>query len=158
MTDTIVHEQPVWRDRANFTIAARMVDTRSEPRWRWEQLWARQTGDNKFEICCIPFFVYDLALGDEVETEDTITKKYILSKVIAPSDRYTFRAWFTAPAAREKTIEEIRGLGCLIEERWPGSKLVAIDAANGEDAQAVADLLHTKEQLGLLKYETGRTR
>ena len=158
MTDTIVHEHPVWRERANFIIAARMVDTRPEPRWYWEQLWARQTAANRFEICCIPFFVYDLALGDEVETEDTVTKKYVLSKVVAPSGRYPFRAWFSAPAAREKTIEEIRGVGGLIEERWPGSKLVAIDAANHEEAQAVADLLHEKQQLGLLTYETGRTK
>jgi hypothetical protein len=36
---------------------------------RDEQLWARQVGDRRFEICCIPFFVYDMALGDVVETD-----------------------------------------------------------------------------------------
>jgi hypothetical protein len=34
-----------------------------------EQLWARQVGDRHFELCCIPYFVYDLALGDVVEID-----------------------------------------------------------------------------------------
>jgi len=49
-------------------------------------------------------------------------------------------------------------LGYLIEERWPGSRLIALDAADHEKAKALADLLHDKELQGLLKYETGRTQ
>ena len=156
MTDTVVHHQPVWRERATFIIAARLDESGSEQRWRWEQLWARQIGDNRFEVCCIPFFVYDLALADEVETTDLDGKEYVVSSVLNQSGRFTFRAWFSPNVPRDVIIEEITSLGYLIEERWPGSRLIAIDAADYEKAQALADLLHLKELSGVLKYETGR--
>jgi hypothetical protein len=41
-------------------------------------LWARQVGDRRFEICCIPFFLYDVALGDVVETDEN----YSLVRVV----------------------------------------------------------------------------
>ncbi len=157
MTDTVVHQQPVWRERANFIIAARLEQSSPDERWRWEQLWARQTGDNRFEVCCIPFFVYDLALADEVETHELEVKQFIVRNVLNPSGRFTFRAWFSPKGLRDQIIEEITGLGYLFEERWPGSRLITIDAADQIKAQDLADLLHDKQQQGLLRYETGRT-
>lgn len=82
-----VHQEPVWRDRSNFVIAAAVPgggDTETE------QLWGRQIDERRFEICCIPFFVYDLALGDVVETDGD----YIVERVVEPSGRYVFRVWF----------------------------------------------------------------
>lgn len=35
----------------------------------YEQLWTKRVGEDRFEICCIPFFVYDLALGDVVRAD-----------------------------------------------------------------------------------------
>jgi hypothetical protein len=35
----------------------------------YEQLWAKRVGEDRFEVCCIPFFVYDLALGDVVRAD-----------------------------------------------------------------------------------------
>lgn len=35
---------------------------------RFEQLFAKQIGDDRFEICCTPFFLFDVALGDIVVT------------------------------------------------------------------------------------------
>src|SRR5947209_2116831 len=68
-----VHSEPVWRDRSNFIIAAEVLgggDTRTE------QLWARQVDEHRFEVCCIPFFVYDVALGDVVVTSPKGDRKY----------------------------------------------------------------------------------
>ena len=156
MTDTVVHHQPVWRERANFIIAARLEQSSPDQRWNWEQLWARQIGENRFEVCCIPFFAYDLNLADEVETTN-VEKKYVVNTVLKESGRFTFRAWFSPKAAREELIAELTGLGYLLEERWQGSRLIAIDAADKEKAQGLADLLHDKQRQGLLNYETGRT-
>ena len=64
--EVAIHLNPAWRDRANF-IAFVSIEL-DEPGERWEQLWARQIANNLFEICCIPFFAYDLALGDQVDT------------------------------------------------------------------------------------------
>jgi len=35
----------------------------------FEQLWSKQLDQNLFEICCVPFFAYDLALGDVVRAD-----------------------------------------------------------------------------------------
>lgn len=35
----------------------------------YEQLWTKRVGDDRFEVSCILFFVYDLALGDIVRAD-----------------------------------------------------------------------------------------
>ena len=62
---TAIHLEPAWRARANFIIAAEIGGTALRP--EREQLWARQTDEFCFELCCIPFFVYDLALAMKYE-------------------------------------------------------------------------------------------
>ena len=54
-----------------------------------EQLWTRKIDAFRFEICCIPFFIYNLSLGDEVDTDDNFTVK----NIARPSGQYTFRVW-----------------------------------------------------------------
>ena len=49
-TDVITHANPVWRERANFIIAAGISDPPPDTLRRWEQLWARQIGEHRFEI------------------------------------------------------------------------------------------------------------
>lgn len=57
--DFVVHEQPVWRDRSNFIIHAELVvDAHIR---RYGQLFVRQMSEDHFEVCCIPFFIYDIA-------------------------------------------------------------------------------------------------
>jgi len=151
--DVAVHLSPVRRDRANFIIRASIEEANS-PR-RFEQLWVRQLRQTRFEICCIPFFVYDLALGDEVETD---SEEFLIDCVIQPSGGYTFRAWFgdsSDAGARDEVIATLRRLGSEFE--WYSPNLLAIDAADEGRAQAVADLLQEREQHGRLAFETGRT-
>ena len=45
---------------------------------RFEQLWARQESADLFEICCIPFFVHKLALGDVVRTDTEGENAYVI--------------------------------------------------------------------------------
>jgi hypothetical protein len=52
------HLAPVWRERADFILGAIVEDGISE------QLWARKVDDLQFEVCCIPFWVYNISLGD----------------------------------------------------------------------------------------------
>ncbi len=152
----ITHENPAWRERANFIIAARINAEEVHARWKWEQLWAGQISENHFEICCIPFYVHDLALGDVVETGLEGEERYVIQRVIKQSGHYTFRVWFINPDAREAVSEEIARLGGLMEWRWSASNFLAIDASTDALAQAIADLLSEREQSGHLEYETGR--
>jgi hypothetical protein len=142
-----VHLAPVWRDRANFVIGAPLP----EP-GRAEQLWTRQVGDQRFEICCIPFFLFDVALGDIVETD----AGYDLVRVVEPSGRFVFRVWFGGSFhPREAVAEELSELGALLE--WSSANLLAVDAADADHAQVIADYLAEQQRAGRLMYETGRS-
>ncbi len=157
-TNLIAHENPVWRDRANFIIIARIDLEPTVVQGRWEQLWTQQITDNRFILCCIPFFIYDLALGDEVETSPQGKNSYVMQRVVNPSGHYTFRVWFHDPGVRGEVARELDRQGCLVEWRSISGNLLAIDAASDSQAQEVADLLWHREQSGCLTYETGRTK
>lgn len=61
------HPNPVHRPRQSVMLRAAVDDV--GPGESFEQLWTRRVGDDLFEICCIPFFAYDLALGDVVRAD-----------------------------------------------------------------------------------------
>lgn len=142
-----LHPEPVWRDRSNFIIGAPLPEE-----GRAEQLWARQVGDRRFEICCIPFFVHDVALGDVVETD----ANFDLVRVVERSGRYVFRVWFGESfRPREEIAERLAALGALLE--WSSLNLLAVDAADESHAQVIADFLTEQERGGHLMFETGRS-
>ncbi len=143
-----VHQEPVWRDRSNFIIAAPIRDGGEI---KTEQLWARRD-ESHFEICCIPFFVYDLALGDVVETD----ADFLVQRVIRRSGRYVFRVWFGESFhPREEIAAKLKARGALIE--WSSRNLLAVDTVDEEHAQGVADFLAEHHNAGHLIYETGRS-
>lgn len=146
-----VHENPIWRERSDFIIVAYLgsKDGNNE----WEQLWVLRLDDRNFSLCCIPFFVYDLSLGDEVETDEN----YVVQRVLKTSDQYTFRIWFGGSAyatIRNEVLQEIKRLSIWFE--WSSNNLLAI-SVNADRAQNVANYLHAQQNTGKLIYETGRT-
>jgi len=150
----VVHEAPVWRERSNFVINAELRE-QDRPK-RFEQLFVRQISDDRFEVCCIPFFLYDIALGDIVRTEPRGGRKFVVADVAESSGRYVFRVWFGGSFQPRDEIErELRALGSLTE--WSSRNLLAVDAADREHAQLVADFLAEREKAGQLLYETGRS-
>lgn len=95
---TFQHLNPLWREKADFIIAASVqpLNMLSDEKVR-EQLWARKISHTKFELCCIPFYAYGLALGDEVVTNDD----YMVVDVSKKSGNTTIRIWFTDPISSE---------------------------------------------------------
>jgi len=154
-TDIAIHACPVWRERANFILMARLTGGKLEG--RFEQLWARQTGPHTFEICCIPFFVYDVNLGDEVEAAVDSENRWVIQGITRTSGHFTFRAWFKGATelARNGVVKDLNQRGCLLE--WHSNNLLGIDATSKSVAQVVANLLAEHEQAGRLQYEAGRT-
>jgi hypothetical protein len=152
------HADPVWRDRSDFLIAADISayssDVGAPDR---EQIWARRLDASTFEICCIPFFVYDLALADIVETGSAGDRQYIIERVVRSMGRFVFRVWFGSSFfPRGEVATRLLDVGALIE--WSSLNLLAIDASDEEMARAVAAVLQAHEDAGHLEYETGRTR
>lgn len=155
---SLVHTNPVWRERADFIIGAKCSREEGSASSEWEQLWSRRIANNRFEICCIPFFVYNVSLGDEVETGTEWGMPYMVQRVVRPSGRYTFRAWFKesrSPTARYEVPEEVNRLGGLTE--WSSENLLAIDAPSDDHAWAMKNLLSHRQELGHLVYESGWT-
>ena len=144
----LVHADPVWRERSDFIINAVLPGEGD----RIEQLWVRQVGDYRFQLCCVPFFLFDVALGDVVETDID----YRFSRVVEASGRFVFRVWFGESFhPRQEIADELVSLGALVE--WSSTNMFAVDAADEAHAQRVADVLFGHEQAGRLIYETGRS-
>lgn len=153
-SEFVVHPEPVWRDKANFIVHAELREE-DRPR-KYEQLWTRQVDDTHFEVCCIPFFLYDVSLGDVVETAPGGGKKYVLRRVTQPSGHYTFRAYFgRSPASPPQMAERLAELGAVLE--WSSSTLLAIDALDLAHAQTIAGYLQDREDAGELMFETGKS-
>lgn len=145
-----VHRDPVWRDRSNFIIAA-SIDPGSTG-VTTEQLWARRIDDERHEICCIPFFVHDLALGDTVEVD----ADHLVTRVVESSGRYVFGIHFSGPdQPRDEVMERLSDMGALAE--WSSRSLVAVDTRDEAHAQEIADVLQGHEDEGHLMYETGKS-
>jgi hypothetical protein len=147
-----VHKVPVWQDKANFIIATYLGD--KNERAEWEQLWVKKLGERRFLICCIPFFAYDLALGDEVETDE----KYVIQKVLIPSGHYTFRVWFgdiLDLKVRDHIVQSIDNL--KIPTEWSSENLLGVSAPNLDQAEVLANHLSDWHKTYALSYETGRT-
>lgn len=146
------HSEPIWRERADFIINAPLSEL-----GRFEQLWVKRLDEDQFEVCCIPYFLYDIALGDTVETAPQGGRQYILSRVLNRSGRYVFRAFFERPQYRyrDTTVEGVQALGAQIE--WSSPSLLAVDARDAAHAQQIADYLQEQEDAGRLMYETGKT-
>lgn len=148
----LTHQRPVWQDRSNFIINGQLPERDG----RFEQLWARQLSDDTFEVCCIPFFLSDVALGDVVQTEPAGGRRYVVARVVQASGRYVFRVWFGETAyPRDEIAQKLEALGGLLE--WSSVNLLAVDARDEQHAQEIADYLSEAEARGELIYETGRS-
>jgi hypothetical protein len=108
---TATHQDPVWRDRADFLIAAD-ISANSDSA-QWEQLWARRINEATFEIFCIPFFVYDLALGDVVSTESSGDNEHVVDSVLQPSGRFVFRVWFENATDQAPIVSALVDIGAF---------------------------------------------
>lgn len=138
---------PVWEHMSDFTISARVDD---DPSCMLEQLWAKQTQPYQFQICCIPAFVRNIALGDIVATD----KDYLVKEVVLASGRIVFRAWSdNGWLEKREVIDRIVSHGGLIETCT--HRLIAIDVDSWDQATSMRSLLDSLEKDGILEYETG---
>ena len=61
---------------------------------RWEGLLGRRLSDDRARVCAVPFWVYDLNLGDEVRIVTSAEGALIATESIHDSGNYTFRVSF----------------------------------------------------------------
>jgi hypothetical protein len=147
---TAVHEAPAWHDRANFIIGVGLEES-----GKWEQLWSRRVTETRFEVCCIPFLAYDLALGDVVETEPQDGRESMVARVVERSGHRTMRVWFVDTEAAQRLSDGLVAAGALFEWRGPWSRLLALDAEDDAATHTLAEALCPYEADGQITVETG---
>ena len=147
---TAQHDAPAWRERADFIIGVALPEE-----GKWEQLWALRLAPAQFEVCCVPFLAYDLALGDIVETEPQSGRDFMVARVVRQSGHRTMRVWFLDTAVAEEVADRLTGGGAVLEWRGAGSRLLAVDAPDDEATHRFAYALRPFEAAGSLNYETG---
>lgn len=152
-TKLIRHLHPVKRDNGDACILAACIPPAGTDYEAWEALWCKRKAKDRFEVCCIPFFMYNLSLGDII----LVDQNQRMKKVIKESGHYTFRVWFGDSKdenIREDVIKGVAVYGCGFE--WSTNNLLAIDAPTLRHAQDIANFLKEKMDQGSLVYETGK--
>lgn len=146
----VVHREPAWGEHADSVIATDV--TLADGSTASEQLWGRQVAEDLYELCCIPFFALDLAMGDVVEVD----AHHRITRVVRPSGRYVFRVHLgTSAHALADTIDALEEAGGLLE--WSGMSMIAVDARDATHASEVESFLAERRDAGHLTYEVGRT-
>lgn len=146
------HDEPVWRERANFIV---QVDLRHHGMASdaYEQLWTRTDDQAMFEVCCLPFFTYGIALGDVVAWNDADRQAVVTRR----SGRRLLRCAFVdrddALAHHESFHGSVIATGALVEFR--GTGFVAIDIDSDERLNAVLALVGPLHESGRAQWEWG---
>lgn len=101
-----------------------------------EQVWLRENEEGGgYEVCCIPFYAYGLALGDVVEKTDSNTVGTLVSK----AGHRVLRVFFAAPPpsadSRSALRVAVESAGLLSE--WNVDRHVAIDVPGASAVQPV---------------------
>lgn len=105
-------------------------------------------GDRLFELCCIPFRVYGLALQDVVRTTPDGT---LLSEIVRPSGRRVLRVLLalgreggrTADAGQR--IESVATAAGLLYE-WSGDRHIAIDVQPEANSAELINVILAEER------------
>ncbi|MFD6328406.1 DUF4265 domain-containing protein [Streptomyces niveus] len=133
----ITHDDPVWRPAENGYVA--LVDLAPFGfEGEQEQVWLRGVGEGEFEVCCVPFRIYGMSLGDKVELSDG----RFVSGVVARKGRKVFRVFFADPRPATATLDSRGPLraavlaGGFLSE-WSGDRHVAIDIPDLSDPSAI---------------------
>ena len=119
------HTEPVRRPLPGFMLRVHVDDVGGGT--NCEQLWTRRVGEDLFELCCIPFFAYGMALDDVVRADPG----YVVHSVVKPSGHGVVRVAVVQPEDEEAihaTLHDLIGRLEYVHE-WFAPGYVAIDLA-----------------------------
>ena len=147
----------MWRQRANYAKLASInyVSAPVRGQYTHEQLALEKITNDKYIVCCIPFLLYDINLGDTVSFQGNSIHREV------DGGRYGFRIFIDAetidPTLFNATKEVLIQSGASIEYRDDG-RLWAIDTLDKSSAAKVsAELQDLVNRHVLSEYETVRT-
>lgn len=136
------HPNPANRREANYLVHVILDDEAQEIGSDAEQIWVQELKDNKFKICCIPFFVYGLALDDIVRVDEN----NFVVELLESSGRKCHRIYRAEGFPTEsEELMNIALLGGTIERQ--SYELLAIDViqCDAEKLESYLSELHGSE-------------
>jgi hypothetical protein len=130
------HQNPVFLTQPDVALYLPAPSWSDETSEMIEALIVKERSDGLFEVCCIPFCLDHLALGDVFELIDETE-----ARIVKPSGRIVFRTLGRQFEENEsdQLILELNKAGALVEFFRLGT--LAIDAADMEIATRVFALL-----------------
>jgi hypothetical protein len=124
----------------------------------WEGLLACRTGPDSARISAIPLWVYDLHLGDEVQTMDSAEGAPVIIGPVASAGQHTFRVRFTDAAADDTRwqdlMKDLEPAGCWFDVSSPGYLAVSAGPLRADE---VDTYLRRRATAGELAYERARS-
>ena len=145
------HPYPAWGDKADG-IAYAGADNDGLPAGFYEELPTRRLGEN-YEICAVPLFARNVALGDIVSVSPDDEGRLIVTAVVQNSGRFDYRIWFGNVPEIERSemhrhvIAALTEMGCVMERY--SSRLIGVDAPDEAIAAKVVAFLLDHEPSGL---------
>ncbi|MCF3137221.1 DUF4265 domain-containing protein [Streptomyces olivochromogenes] len=153
----IVHDEPVGRAATNYVARADLAPFGLEG--QVEQLWLKAVNDGTYEVACVPFLTYGVALGDSV----LLAEDDYVREVVKTAWHRTLRMLIipAVPAAdlgqvTDQIKSAIRTSGLLSE--WSGERLVAVDVPPDMDASEVITAMERVVNNGRAFWEWADSR
>lgn len=145
------HDEPAARSRTNYIL--RLSLAADGLPGRYEQVWTRTEDKVSFELCCIPFFTYDISLGDVIRTTTDDGEYEIVSKGGHRTIRFAIQDEKFRHEGHESLHASIASAGCLAEFRGHMRGYGAIDIVDEHQSETVRALLTPLAEQGLLMWE-----
>ncbi|MFC8827592.1 DUF4265 domain-containing protein [Streptomyces sp. NPDC057137] len=126
---------------------------------RGEQLYCHggsRTIEGSYEVCCIPFYAYGLALGDVVGRNESGAVDRLISK----SSRRVLPVYFAEPRPLTDTRSALRraveSTGLLSE--WNGDHQIALDVPDISVMQSIFNCVQEEIESGTAFWEWSDAR
>ena len=122
------HTNPVERPTLGFMPMAALEDVGEGE--NFEQLWTRRVADDLFQLCCIPFFAFGMALGDVVRAE--ASSGYVVKEVVRRSGNGVARVAVTRRDNEHEVHAKVHDLLGRLEYlyEWYATGYVAVSLDN----------------------------
>ncbi len=148
----IVHESPARRSKSNYIARVDLSPFGFDG--EMEQLWLERLDGESFELCCIPFRVYGMALGDLVSVSGDGTT---VTGVIRRSGGRVLRVLLVPgealKAGSNEIKREVEKLGLISE--WSGDRHVAVDVPSVADISSLIGVVERGEAESIMFWEWG---
>jgi hypothetical protein len=119
-----------------------------------ESVWARPVENGAFVVQNVPFFVYGVSCGDQVNATQEAEGQFRFSKPAGEGGHSTYRAFLaeaTSPATADEYWRRLESLGC--QRELASARYWAIDLGPDVDIYRVYAVLQQGESDGVWSFE-----